>query len=141
MSKQVSCGEYIKQIHDELKKRANNAMCVHDMTMTQFSALIALHRSSDNQMTLKEIESTLHLAQSTTAGIINRLEQKKYVESFSDLSDKRIKKVRITSEGKKYCLLADKSMEQTENELLSGLTDTEKSIFHSLLQKVWNTIK
>lgn len=37
------------------------------------------------------LEKILHVAQSTAAGIINRLEQKGLVTGFGDYSDKRIK--------------------------------------------------
>lgn len=140
MADQISCGMLLKQINDELEKRANNALRSQDLTIAQLGALMVLNQSSERQMPLKELERKLHVAQSTAAGIITRLEQKEFVESFGDAADRRIKMVRITQQGVQCCLSAKQNMDQEETLLLSGLTDTEKLIFISLLQKVRNTL-
>ena len=140
MADQISCGMLLKQINDELEKRANNALRSQDLTIAQLGALMVLNQLPERQMPLKELERKLHVAQSTAAGIITRLEQKGFVESFGDAADRRIKMVRITQQGVQCCLSAEQNMDQEETLLLSGLTDTEKLIFISLLQKVRNTL-
>lgn len=140
MINQDSCGALIKQIHDELEKNANNAMRVHDITMAQCSALLILNGAPEKQMTLKELERRLRVAQSTAAGIVARLEQKGRVEGFGSPDDKRIKMVRITQHGIECCQRAEQDMEQAENMLLSGLTKTEQGIFLSILKKVRDTL-
>ena len=44
MEEQGFCGKLIKQIHDELRKNANNAMRGLDITMVQLDALMELDR-------------------------------------------------------------------------------------------------
>lgn len=141
MSVPNSCGAIIKQIHDELEKQANNAMRHQDITMTQLGVLLALNHTSNKQMTLKELEQSLRVAQSTAAGVVARLEKKGFIEGFGDSSDRRIKMIRITPSGEQCCQEAYKNMEIAEAGLLSGLTETEQNIFKSLLQKVRDTIK
>lgn len=136
-----SCGILIKQIHDELEKQTNNALRSSDLTMAQMSALLILRQREECQMSLKELERTLRVAQSTAAGIVSRLEQKGFVEAFGDPEDKRIKMVRMTDAGKQCCGEADKSREQIESYLLSGLTGTEKDILLALLTKVRNSFQ
>ena len=140
MADQTSCGMLLKQINDELEKRANNALRSQNLTIAQLGALMVLNQSPERQIPLKELERKLHVAQSTAAGIITRLEQKGFVESFGDAADRRIKMVRITQQGVQCCLSAEQNMNQEETLLLSGLTDTEKLIFISLLQKVRNML-
>lgn len=140
MKDQSSCGALIKQIHDELEKNANNAMRSHDITMAQCSVLLVLNEVSEKQMALKELERILHVAQSTAAGIVTRLEQKGLVESLGSPDDKRIKMVRITMQGMQSCSQAEQEMEKAEKTLLSGLTITEQEIFLSLLKKVRDTL-
>lgn len=140
MVKQNSCGMLLKQINDDLEKRANNTLRSQDLTIAQLRALMVLNQSSEHQLTLKELERELHIAQSTTAGIIARLEQKGFVEGFGKQDDHRIKVVRITEQGIQCCLSADQNMAKEEELLLSGLTDTEKLVFISLLQKVRNSL-
>lgn len=135
-----SCGRLIKQISDEMRKNANNAMRAQDMTMSQFGALFELDQAPEKQRSLKELEQSLHVAQSTVAGIISRLEQKGYVEGFGDAADRRVKLVRITPAGCECVANEEQNMAAAEQKLLSALTETEREIFHVLLQKVCRTL-
>ena len=106
----------IKQIHDGLEKQANNSLRAQDLTMS-------------------------HVAQSTAAGIVARLEQKGFVEGFGDASDRRIKMLRITPAGEACCRLADRRMAAFEEALLTGLTEAERDTFFSLLKRVAGNLK
>lgn len=141
MKSENSCGLLLRQINNSLEKRANNDLRARDLTLAQVSALLSIQKTKEKQVTFKELEKILHLAQSTTAGIISRLEQKKLVEIHGDVSDKRIKYVCITPLGEQCCKEAEDSMEKTEEILLSPLTDEERSLFYNLLQKVNEVMK
>lgn len=141
MERDSTCGMLIKQINSTLEKNANNSLRKQDLTFAQVSALLTIRDFPEQKLSLKELEKLLHIAQSTTAGIISRLEQKGLVEAFGDLADKRIKLVKITPLGETYCQTAEQNMKEAEENLLSGLTETEKSIFYSLLQKVKDTLQ
>ena len=137
----TSCGALIKQINSTLEKKANNTLRKQDLTFAQVSALLAIRDFPEQRISLKELEKILHVAQSTTAGIVSRLEQKGLVTGYGDSSDKRIKLVGITPSGEECCRDAEQNMREAEENLLSGLTETERSIFNSLLQKVSDTLK
>ena len=136
MEERKECGVLIKKINDELEKNANNVLRTQDLTFSQLGALLKLDAASEGQLTLKELEKQLHVAQSTAAGIVSRLERKDLVESFGDAEDRRIKIVKITSGGVQRLQDADQHRIQAEAHLLSGLTETERSIFYALLKKV-----
>ena len=140
MEDKLDCGRLIKQIHDEIQKTVNNALRSQDMTLSQLEALLELDQAPENQLSLQELERRLHIAQSTTAGIIMRLEQKGFVEGFGDSGDRRIKLVRLTPAGADCLILAQGSRTEIEGKLLSGLTETERHIFFTLLKKVRNTL-
>ena len=140
MEERQDCGKLIKQINDELRKNANNAMRSMDMTMAQLEALLELDRAPEKQRSLKELEQRLHVAQSTAAGIIARLEQKGFAEGFGDTTDRRIKLVRITPAGIDCANSARQGMLEAEAQLLSGLTETERDIFFTLLKKVRDSL-
>lgn len=140
MEKQRDCGWLIKQIHDEMRKNANNALRPQDITLVQLDALIELNQSPEGQRSLKELEQILHVAQSTAAGIVARLEQKGLAEGFGDAADRRIKRVRITPAGAECVRTALHHREETETRLLSGLTETERNIFYALLKKVRDSL-
>ena len=141
MRDDTACGALIKQINSTLEKNANNTLRKQDLTFAQVSALMAIRDYPEQRISLKELEKILHVAQSTTAGIISRLEQKGLVTGFGDSSDKRVKLVQITPSGEECCRNAEQNMKEAEEHLLSGLTETERSIFNSLLKKVSDTLK
>lgn len=141
VEKRVSIGSLVKQIHDGLEKHANNSLRSQDLTMAQVNVLLELHFSPEKQMTLKALERRLHVAQSTAAGIVARLEQKGLVEGLGDAADRRIKVIRITPAGEECCQRADRSMEEAEGRLVSGMTQTERMILVSLLERVVDNMK
>lgn len=134
------CGLLMKQINDELRKNANNALRHLDMTIAQLDALVELDRTPGGQRSLKELEQILHVAQSTAAGLIARLEQKGFAEGFGDAEDRRIKRVRITPAGVECVRAALHFRAEAEEKLLSGLTETERDIFYTLLKKVRDSL-
>lgn len=136
MSAVKTCASLIKQIHSELEKNANNALRQDDLTLSQISVLMTLSKAEKNQLEQKQLEQSMHIAQSTATGIVKRLEQKGFIVSFTSTTDKRIKIIRITSLGLTYCKKATINMEKTESKLTAALTETEYDILLSLLQKV-----
>ncbi len=140
MQKNDLCGALIKKVHDEIEKKANALLRQQDLTLSQMNVLMELDAAADHQLTLKELEGLLHVAQSTAAGIVVRLEQKGFVESFADENDRRVKKVAITSAGLQCCKNAASDVKEIEAKLLSGLTEQEKALFLGLLEKVFNAL-
>lgn len=140
MERPRDCGPLIKQINDELRKNANNALRGQDMTLAQLEVLDRLDQAPEGQYSLKELEQILHVAQSTTVGIISRLEQKGFVEGFGDAEDRRIKRVRITPAGTECARTALHHRAEAEKRLLSSLTEAEQEIFYMLLKKVRDSL-
>lgn len=136
-----SCALMIKQINDALEKQANNALRSLDLTMVQVAVLLRLNEMSDKQASLKDLERFLRVAQSTTVGIVRRLEQKGLVVGFGDANDKRIKMVRITAQGERCCAASKANMDATEEMLLSSLSKEEQKLLKALLYKVNSSIQ
>ena len=126
----------IKRISEDLEKRANNVLRAFDLTISQMGALQELRRQPEGTMPLKSLERELHVAQSTAAGIVCRLEHKDFVESFGQADDKRIKVVRITDRGRQYCNDADADLISIEEDLLATLSDEERDTLLKLLAKL-----
>ena len=140
MEDNLSCSILLKQLHDVQEKNINNTLRNLDLTFSQINVLRALVHSADKQMSLKELEKILHVAQSTTARIVTKMEGKGLIDSFSDVSDKRIKYIRLTQYGEQYSSNAKQKLEEEETRLLSSLTETEKMVFVSLLQKITSNL-
>ena len=140
MNRQNNCGAMLKQLHDEMEKRANNSLRSQNLTLAQMHVLLLLHDAPNYQLPLKELETLMHVAQSTTAGIVSRPQKKGLVQALEDPTDQRIKIVQLTESGLDLCQSADKHIAQTEAELLAGLTEAEQTIFLTLLQKLRDSL-
>ncbi len=128
-----TCGFLIKQINDILEKKGNQEMEMFGITMSQHSVLMFL-----DILDFKELERKLHVAQSATAGIVKRLEQKDLVEVVMNLQDRRAKQVRLTKKGQACIEISRKKINEVERDLLSSLNDQEKEELYELLSKVRN---
>lgn len=136
MNTKQNCMYMIKQLHDTIEKRMNQELSKFDLTMLQMGALVLLHREEQGCCTMKEFEQLLHLAQSTTAGVVKRLEQKGYVHTATDNQDRRIKNVQITSEGLQLCTDAAKEAEYIVEDLFGDLTEEELKMFIYFIKKI-----
>lgn len=141
MSAHIPNASLIKQIHDRLEKKSNNSLRAQDLTMMQVSLLLALHDAPEQQLSMKELERCFGVAQSTIAGIVSRLEQKKLVEALSDPKDKRVKRVHITSAGERCCTEATSHMQEAEATLLQGFSEEEQALLNQFLIRIADNLK
>jgi DNA-binding MarR family transcriptional regulator len=135
-----SCGAMIKYIHTLLDKKANNDLRPSNLTFSQIPTLVLLSETPNKELSLKQIQEALHIAQPTVTGIISRLKQKDMIDIKEDKADGRVKLVRITAKGKAQGELAFASMKRTETWLKAPLTDDEEKTFLALLKKVCDGI-
>lgn len=130
----------VKQLHDTIEKRMNQALSKCDLTMVQMGTLVMLHKKKQDTCTLKELEQILHLAQSTTVGVVKRLEQKGYVKTSIDSRDRRIKNVKITPDGLELCIQSAKEVESIVEQLFESLNEEELQMFLYFIQKICGQI-
>ena len=116
---------YIKHINDCLKKRANNSLRKEGLTLMQSHVLLKLQDAPDQRMTFKEIEKDLHVAQSTTAGLLRRLQEKNLIDCCDDPKDKRIKIACLSQKGESHCAQVRHNIAQANRLMVSGLTQEE----------------
>lgn len=126
----------IKNLNDTIIKLGNNSLKEYDLTLGQCHIIAILSQKENNEAPLKEIEKYLNIAQSTTLGIVSRLESKGFITTKQDINDKRIKIICLTDESRVLANTITKSTADLEEQLLSNLTEIEQSIFLSLLQKI-----
>lgn len=134
-------GFMIKKITEILEKRANNVLQTHNLTIAQAHVLAILYHTEGHTCSLKELEKHFHVAQSTIAGTVSRLEKKELVVGFTDLDDRRVKMIRLTPMGKIRCLESKQDIRETERLMISNLTAEEAREFNRLLKIVYNTIQ
>lgn len=125
-----------QMLYNIIQKKCQNAVRDLDITMSQGGVIAAILESPEGEISLKELEKKLQLSQSVTAGLVTRLEQKGFVESFGSEEDKRIKILRATALGKEKCSAGQKILLEVEKEILAPLSETEKDNMYEILEKL-----
>lgn len=135
------CGRYIKHINDLLKKRANNSLRKEGLTLMQSHVLLKLESAPDHKMTFKEIEKDLHVAQSTTAGLLGRLQEKNLIKCCNDPKDKRIRVACLTTCGESHCDNARRNIAESDMLMFNNFTKEELDTLIVLLSKVYENLE
>lgn len=109
-----------------------------DLTSVQSDAIIALLRRQS--ITATELKEHLRLSQSTTAGIISRLETKGLICRAIDKDDARKALLRTTEEGKKLEEPLKEIALDVQTCLTDGMSESEVCEFDRLLQKALDNL-
>ena len=128
----------IRHIHCAMEKEANNKLREMDLTVSQIYLLQALNHAPDgtHTLTLKALEKQLQIGQSTTVGLVKRLQKKDFVTCTQSVDDKRIKIVALTTAGESICQEAESHMVCVFDHMSEGLSEDEKKILLTLLRRV-----
>lgn len=136
MQQEDTAGNMIREINDELARRANNALRADGMTLSQLGVLMHLRAAPDGLLTVTELGHELHVTQPTMSGLVTRMEKKQLVKVLGDPEDRRVRNVLITGQGRAVCQEGEKHMRQHEELLLGSLTSEEQPEFLRMLKKV-----
>lgn len=128
-------------LYNIIQKKCQTAIKDLDITMSQGGVIAALMDFPNEKVSLKDLEKKLQLSQSVTAGLVTRLEQKGYIESFGSKDDKRIKIIKATALGKEKCQAAQKVLVNVEQEILASLTEADKNDMYRIFKKLLNSNK
>lgn len=126
-------GKIIKIINTNMHKQLNNRLKELDLSITQGIALICLYEADNKELPIKSLEKIFETAQSTTLGVINRLEQKKLVTTY--LTQQRTKIVKITDEGCEMISVIKVHIREVEKLFFKDFTIGEKTLFLEMLDR------
>ena len=133
-------GLYIKRISDAMAKRANRSLQAHNLTLSQSLMLMTLADSEERIHSLKELEAHFHVAQSTMAGLVSRLERKGMLKTVTDPEDRRVKLVQLTRSGYETSQACIADIHRDEELLTANLTGQEKLLLMDMLQRVYASL-
>lgn len=134
----IKIGKSLKILSTGWEKALNRQLKEIDLSATQALVLTWLSDAEDMILPIKLIEKRFGTAQSTTLGIINRLEKKGLVTT--QLSARRTKDVHITPEGLCHIPAIVSYIQEADDLFFSGFTSGEKTLFLELLQKAETTL-
>ncbi|MFI3230960.1 MAG: MarR family transcriptional regulator [bacterium] len=131
----------LKRINDYVERYGNNTLKEHDLTLAQCHVLGHLLNSEKQECTLKELEKSMNVAQSTSAGVVMRLEKKGFVITYTDPNDKRVKKVKLSDNAEELLEVIRISMGSVEDRVLKSLTNIEKLTLKMLVDKIADNLE
>jgi len=107
-----------------------------ELDLTQANAVAALTETENGELSLKDLERSLHMSQSAISRMAVRLEKTGYVEIRPDESDRRVKWVCLTEKGRQCGAYMVDLVAEAEEQLLRGLTPGERLLLQELLEKM-----
>ena len=132
-------GWLVKRMASRMEQNINNFLKPYNITSTQSWVVLYL-KTPNNCFTYKELEKQFEVSQPTMVGILSRLEQKNMIIVSSDEKDRRIKKVRLSSEGAELIVALRQHLDAAEDKIVSDFSEKERETFHLLLEKSYRNI-
>ena len=129
---QFQTASYIVKLGNAVTYYRNMKMENIDLTSVQSDALIATLRTPD--ITASQLKEQLQLSQSTTAGIIGRLEGKGLIEKSGVQGDARKAILKPSKQGKALEEPLKNIALETQMCLVEGMSEDEQAEFTRLLK-------
>ncbi|MDO4466339.1 MAG: MarR family transcriptional regulator [Bacillota bacterium] len=133
-------GYYFRCIESIVDKTINEQFKQFDLTKSQQEVLHFLHRNRNTQIKQKDIEDYFHISNPTVTGILNRLEQKGYIERISSESDKRVKYIQQTEKAESLHQVLYKRIVQMEKTMVFSLSQKDQDTLYRLLNEVYQNL-
>lgn len=132
-------GFIIKIISEKLKVHADADLKKRGLTISQ-ARVLGFLEYHDGQATQKEIEQHLNVAHPTVVGLVQRLEKNGFLTCNVDPRDKRNRIIMQTKKAADMSMVLEKSLDDREAVLLSGLSDEEIDELRRILYKIYHNI-
>lgn len=105
----------------------------YDLTPVQFAAMLSLR--SNPGIEQAQIATFIAYDRATIGGVIDRLEQKNYINRVVSEKDRRARLCSLTEQGSEILENMVPIVESLQLEILSGLTGKEQKQFLALIEK------
>lgn len=135
MTQPVLYAHYFHLVSRNLKNTMDQTLKDCDLTKSQSDVLRFLSFHKDECIVQKDIENELKISNPTVTGLLNRLEQKNFIQRLTHPVDKRAKQIVLTSKAFEVESMVKKQIEENETILLKDFSEEDKALFYSFLQK------
>lgn len=140
MCENEDIGFYVKLISKKMDQHMNEGLKKYDLTKTQQDVLGYLHHTDKKVVIQKDIEEHFHISNPTVTGILNRLEQKGFIERKNDVSDKRVRTIVLTQKEQLLHNDIENQIRSMESKFDSVLGDEKKEELLEILKLVAQNI-
>src|SRR5215213_4918578 len=127
----TSEGLLLALLGQDAMRRLRAAHAEHRLSPRQFHLLGLLH--DRGAMTQRELGALMDVDPSVLVTLLNPLEADGYLSRKRDPTDRRRHVVTLTRAGERQLARAAQAQRDAEDELFSGLTDTQRSQLRELL--------
>lgn len=129
-------GFKFKLIHEAFVAMFNRQLKEDDITFSQLMVISYLDEHRNQKVTQKDISDALHIKHPTTIGLLKRLDEKEMITNVTDPDNRRCRNVTLTEKGMDFVIARRERRKNTDDYLVSGMTDEEISTLRRLLDKV-----
>lgn len=119
---QISVGIFLQELGDA------------GLTPVQFAALQTVARSPG--LDQRTLAGSIALDTSTTGGVIDRLEQRGWLERRSSPQDRRVRQLWLTDAGQRVLAQAVPAVQRVQELILAPLDEADRQVFLSLLHRL-----
>ena len=95
-----------------------------------------LYHRRDREVFQKDMEADFHMAKSSVTAALQNLEKHGYIRRISVERDARLKKIELTESGLKFHDNVERSIDDMEERLASGLTEKQKQDFFTIIAQI-----
>lgn len=121
---------------DNHSRRLNKC---YGLTVPQIICLYEIYEKG--MMTLSILSINVHLSMSTLVGVVDRLEEKGFLQRIRDLKDRRIVFLNITDKGTEFVSSSPYLLHNRLNDKLQDLTETEQINLANSINILMNVLK
>lgn len=125
-----------KILNTAIERVLNQEMAELGITYTQATVIGYLHRNCDQEVCQKDIEHGLGLTHPTMSSILNRLEEKGLVATEPLESDRRYKKIVLTSRSESLVYSIRKKTGRIQERLFSGMSEKEIGTLSGMIDRL-----
>lgn len=135
MNFEANLGRYISGLNHLLTKQLNEQLeqAQANITADQFRLLTHLWRKEG--ITQQEMANCLNRDRAGVTRMVDILENQGLIKRIADKNDRRVNLLFLTQTGKDLEKVARECAQKTLNILCSGFTETEKTLFETLILK------
>lgn len=131
-------GKYISQLYRKGSVFINKEVSEYGIGSGQFMFLLELYINDGKNQ--EEIAETLKIDKGTTARALKKLEEQGFVTRIKDENDKRSNKIYLNDKAKDVREGVLDVLNDWNKEITKSLTEEEKEMLKSLLEKVCKNI-
>lgn len=129
----------LKLITDKLKVRADEDLKTLGLTLAQ-SYVLTFLMENGGTAAQKEITTFLQVSHPTVVGIVSRMEQNGFLDTWFDPADQRSKMVRLTNKAHRTGHVLEQIKKEHQQILLKSFSPEEVLVFHRMLDRILDNI-